>query len=395
MPTGRHHNARSSQASGAGPAGSGDVSAARRWRHQRSTTTARAAIVAGVGAWVPPWTVTNDALLARLGLEPGWIERRSGIGQRHVVSPGMATSDLAVEAGARALESADGLDVDAVVVATTSPDRLCPSTAPEVASRLGLAGVPAYDLAAACSGFIYGLASCAGLISAGIAERILLIGAEAFTSLVDPNDRDTAVLFGDGAGAVVLRAGDPGEPGAVGPWDLGSDGEHSDLLAVAAGASRQRSARSVGQGAPPPQDQYLSMAGAQVYRHAVARMTASAQAVLDRAGWPAATVDHLIAHQCNARILRVVAGKVGISDDRLVIHLDRVGNTLAASIPLALADAAWRGVLHSGSRVLLTAFGAGLTWGSTVLVWPELPSHTAVRDPTAAPIWREEKATLH
>jgi len=334
-------------------------------------------------------TLPNDALSARLGLVPGWIEDRSGIRQRHVVTPGMTTADLAVEAGYRALASADRPIVDAVVVATTSPDQLCPGTAPQVAYRLGLSGVLAYDIGAACSGFVYGLASCAGLIAAGIAERVLLIGAEAFTPLVNPDDRNTAVLFGDGAGAVVLRAGDPAEPGAIGPIDLGSDGEHRDLLTVPTGPSRQAWAHGAGDAQAPVQDQYLVMAGAQVYRHAVARMTTSAKAVLDSVGWPAASVDHFVAHQCNGRILSAVAARVGIPDDRLVTHLDRVGNTLAASIPLALTDAAWRGVLAGGSRVLLTAFGAGLTWGSTVLHWPDVLPDTLVRDPTAAPLWRE------
>ncbi|QIZ39147.1 beta-ketoacyl-ACP synthase III [Saccharopolyspora sp. ASAGF58] len=331
------------------------------------------AVIAGLAAWLPPAVVTNNDLCSRLDTSEEWIERRTGIEQRRAVSNGVATVDLAVEAGGRALKAAGVPGVDAVVVATTSPDRICPAGAPEVASRLGLGPVAAYDLTSACSGFVYGLATCAGLISAGVAESVLFIGAEAFSTFIDPGDRTTAPIFGDGAGAVVLRRGNPDEPGAIGPFDLGSDGAQADLLAIQGGGSRQRSATGLGHGEVPTEDWYLSMAGRAIYQQAIARMTESSLAVLDRAGWSLTEVDRFVGHQANIRILTSVANRLGIASERVLINIDRVGNALSASIPLVLASAAAGGELRPGDRVLITAFGAGLSWGSTVLVWPNIP----------------------
>lgn len=327
----------------------------------------RAAVITGIGAYVPPRVVTNDDLAQRLDTTDEWIRTRTGIATRHIVDAGMATVDLGTEAGRNALKSAGDSQVDAVVLATTIPDRPCPASAPEIASRLGLSGVAAFDVGAVCTGFVYALAASAGLISVGIAERVLCVGAEAFSNLINPDDRTTAVIFGDGAGAVVLRAGDPDELGALGPFDLGSDGDRSDLIAVAAGGSRQ----------PLPskhetEDLYLAMDGREVYRHAIPRMAASSKAVLDRAGWDAADVDRFVGHQANVRILDAVADRLGIPADRRVANIERVGNTAGASIPIALTDAVADGTLQTGHRVLLTAFGGGLTWGSTVLTWPAL-----------------------
>ncbi|MGH8885739.1 MAG: beta-ketoacyl-ACP synthase III [Egibacteraceae bacterium] len=325
----------------------------------------RAAVIAGIGAYVPPRVVTNDDLAQRLETSDEWIRTRTGIVTRHIVDEGMATVDLGTEAGREALKSAGESQVDAVVVATTTPDRRCPASAPEIASRLGLSGVAAFDVGAVCTGFVYALAVSAGLISAGIAEWVLCVGAEAFSNLVDPRDRTTAVIFGDGAGAVVLRAGDPDELGAVGPFDLGSDGDRSDLIAVAAGGSRQPLTSK-----HQTEDLYLAMDGREVYRHAIPRMAESSKAVLERAGLQVADVDRFVGHQANIRILDAVADRLGIPADRRVANIERVGNTAGASIPLALADAAADGTLQAGHRVLLTAFGGGLTWGSTVLTWP-------------------------
>lgn len=328
----------------------------------------RATVIAGLGAWLPPRVVTNDDLARRLDTSDEWIRTRTGIAQRHLVEPGMATVDLATEAGFRALKSAGDAEVDAVVLATTTPDRSLPAGAPEVASRLGLSGVAAFDVAAVCTGFVYGLATCAGLISSGIADRVLLIGAETLSSILNPDDRATAVIFGDGAGAVVLRAGDPDELGAVGPFDLGSDGEGSGLISVAAGGSR----RPASLGGPVTQDVYLFMDGREVYRQAIPRMVASSKAVLQRAGWDVAEVDRLVGHQANIRILDAVGDRLGIPADRRVVNIERVGNTGGASIPIALSDAAADHMLQAGHRVLLTAFGGGLTWGSVVLTWPDI-----------------------
>lgn len=323
------------------------------------------AVIEGLGTCVPPRAVTNHELAQYLDTSDEWVRTRTGVEQRYVADSDTATSDLAVEAGARALKSAGGGDVDAVVVATTTPDRTCPSTAPEVASRLGMSKIAAFDVNSACTGFIYGLATSVGLLAAGAAERVLLVGAETMSRIVDPTDRTTAVLFGDGAGAVVLRrASGDNEPGTVGPFDLGSDGDLAELLTVPAGGSRRPAdADSVSEGA-----HYLRMEGREVYRQAVNRMVESSRAVLDRAGLAVTDVDKMVGHQANARILEAVAERLGVPADRRVVNVARYGNTSAASIPLALADLD----LEPGQRVLLTAFGAGLTWGSTVISWPQL-----------------------
>ncbi|MFS8198118.1 beta-ketoacyl-ACP synthase III [Streptomyces sp. CWNU-52B] len=327
-----------------------------------------AAVLCGLAGWVPRRVVTNEDLARRLDTDDAWIRTRTGIRRRYVVDPGQATSDLAVEAGRRALGSAGTATADAVVVATTTPDHTCPATAPAVAARLGLTGAAAFDVNAVCTGFVYGLASAAGLIAAGAAERVLLIGADTYSTIVDPLDRANAVIFGDGAGAVVLRAGHPDEPGAVGHFDLGSDGSHEDLIMVAAGGSRQRSRP----GEPSRQDRHFAMRGKGVYRHAVTRMAGSARATLSRAGWKIDDVDHFVPHQANLRILHSVADDLGLPRERCATHVESVGNTGAASIPLALADGAARQAIRPGERLLLTAFGGGLTWGSCLLTWPAL-----------------------
>jgi 3-oxoacyl-[acyl-carrier-protein] synthase-3 len=324
-----------------------------------------ASVLCGLGGCVPPAVVANPELARRLGTSDEWIRSRTGIVERHVVEPGMSTVGLAVEAGARAMKSAQMSTVDAVVLATTTPDRLCPASAPEVASRLGLPPVPAMDVGAVCAGFVYALAAGAGLIACGIAKTVLVIGADTFSTIVDPADRDTAVIFGDGAGAVVLRAGRPDDPGALGPFDLGSDGEHADLIMIPAGARQ----RALG-GPADPRDHYFVMRGKETFRRAVTQMAASARAVLAAAGWPA--VDRLVGHQANARILTALAEALELPAEALVSNINRVGNTAAASIPLALADSAAAGDLKAGQRVLLTSFGGGLAWGSTVLRWPAL-----------------------
>lgn len=328
----------------------------------------RAAVVAGVGSCLPPRMVTNAELAARLDSSDEWIRSRTGIGQRYFATEGMATSDLAVGAGAQALKSSGESTVDTVVVATTTPDRPCPATAPTVATKLGMTGAAAYDIAAVCTGFVYGLATAAGLIAIGSADRVLVIGAETFSSILNPGDRSTSVIFGDGAGAMVLRAGEAGEPGAVGPFDLGSDGEGCDLITVRAGGSRQRLSGA----GPADGDRYFEMAGKEVFWRAVQRMADSSRTVLGRAGWRSEDVDWLVSHQANLRILTRLADDLGIAFERSISNIAEVGNTAAASIPLALDQAHTAGVLRAGDRILLTAFGGGLTWGSAVLTWPEI-----------------------
>lgn len=328
----------------------------------------RAAVLCGLGGALPERAVSNEELAERLDTSDRWIRTRTGIGRRHVVAPGEATSDLAVAAGRDALASARRSDVDLVVLATSTPDRPCPATAPDVAHRLGLGTVPAFDLSAVCTGFVYALAAASSMITAGLAERALVIGADTFSTILDPADRTTRAIFGDGAGAVVLRAGEADEPGALLGFDLGSDGSGGDLITVRAGGSRQRSAP----GPPGAGDHFFTMDGRPVFTQAVLNMSRSSQTLLDRIGWTPAEVDKVVAHQANIRILNAVGEQLGLEEKQIVANLDRVGNTVAASIPLALRDAAADGDLQPGHRVLLTGFGGGLTWGSAALVWPAL-----------------------
>jgi 3-oxoacyl-[acyl-carrier-protein] synthase-3 len=331
------------------------------------------AVICGAGYWLPSRVVTNAELCARLDTTEDWILSRTGISARRRAGPGEATSDLAVEAGRAALKSAGGLPVQAVVLATTTPDYPCPATAPDVAARLGLGGAAAFDIAAVCSGFVYGLAAAAGLIAAGIAGRVLLIAAEAFSTLLDPADRTTLPIFGDGAGAVVLRSGQAAEPGAIGPVVLGSDGDRSELIMVPAGGSRQPSRGP----APASGSRYFQMRGREVYREAVERMSTAAAQALAAAGWQLSDVDKLVAHQANARINTAVAAALGLPPGAVAHNIAGVGNTAAASIPILLAQAALDGTLQPGHRVLLAAFGGGLTWGATTLTWPELDIYDA------------------
>ncbi|MET7765721.1 beta-ketoacyl-ACP synthase III [Streptomyces sp. NPDC005393] len=329
----------------------------------------RSAVIAGVGGFVPPRVVRNDELAQRLDTSDAWIRTRTGIAQRHVIDPGATTSDLAVEAGQRALKNASADGADLVIVATTTPDRPCPATAPTVASRIGLTDVPAYDVAAVCSGFLYALQAGTAAVTAGFAERVLVIGAESFSTILDPEDRTTSVIFGDGAGAVLLRDGEPDEPGAMLDIHLGSDGSMVDLITVRSGGAEERSRGE----APRPEDRYFRMEGKSVFFAAVRRMTESSRTVLARTGWEVADVDRLVGHQANTRIIHTVAEQLGLPPERAVLNIDRVGNTSAASIPLALVDGMADGVLKAGDRVLLTAFGGGATWGSATLTWPDLP----------------------
>ncbi|MCZ0997887.1 ketoacyl-ACP synthase III [Streptomyces mirabilis] len=324
-----------------------------------------AAALTGLGTALPSRRVTNEELSRVLDTDDHWIQSRTGIKQRFW-SAGSATSDLAVEAGRGALRSAGTNTVDLVIVATTTPDHPCPATAPDVAGRLGLGTVAAFDIAAVCSGFVYGLACAAAHITAGLADSALVIGAETYSTILDPGDRTTSVIFGDGAGAAVLRAAAPDGPGSFLGFDLGSDGSLKDLITVPGGGSRQRTSKS------GPTGSYFTMQGKPVFRHAVDRMTESARALLESTGWDAGSIDRFVGHQANARILRAVADGLGVKNDRVIMDMDRVGNTSAASIPLALARAVTDGNLIPGDRVLLSAFGGGVTWGSSVLVWPDI-----------------------
>lgn len=312
--------------------------------------------------------MSNDELAETLDTNDTWIRTRTGIRTRHWTDTGTSTGDLATAAGARALKSAGVDSADLVILATSTGNQPMPGTAPEVATALGLGNVAAYDVSAACSGFLYALSAAAGAIAAGVAERVLVIGADVWSTRLNPQDRSTTIIFGDGAGAAVLRAGNGDEPGALLGFDLGSDGVGHELAQVAGGGSRER-----GSGRPPnPEGAYMTMQGKEMFTHAVNRMAASSEQLLKRIGWGAADVDWCAAHQANIRILHTVADVLGVDRSRMLVHLDKAGNTSAASIPLALTDAAMSGQIKVGDRVLMTAFGGGLSWASTAMRWPEL-----------------------
>jgi 3-oxoacyl-[acyl-carrier-protein] synthase-3 len=325
----------------------------------------RAAVLRGIGSYLPSRAVSNQELAEHLETSDAWIRTRTGIGQRFVVQPGESTSDLAVHAGRAALDDAGLDEVAAVIVATATPDYSCPATAPAVAARLGLGGVGAFDVGAVCSGFIYALAVAHGLVTGGVVSSVLVIGADCFSTITDPADRTTRAIFGDGAGAMVLTAGERDEPGAVLGFELGSDGSREELIIVPGGGARQRSGTRVEDVAP-----YFAMQGKAVFMQAVLNMAKSCQAVLDQLGWRPDQVDHLVPHQANSRILAATAEQLGLPPERVVSNIAEVGNTVAASVPLALHDALRAGRLRPEQRVLLTAFGGGLTWGAAALTWP-------------------------
>ncbi|MFI1801177.1 beta-ketoacyl-ACP synthase III [Streptomyces sp. NPDC020379] len=338
------------------------------------------AVIAGLGTCLPERVITNECLAARFDVSDAWIRSRTGISRRRAAEPPTSTGDLAVAAGRAALMSARS-GADFVLLATTTPDRPCPATAPEVAHRLGLDGVPALDVSAVCSGFVYGLVLARALVASGACHRPLVIGAEVYTSIVDPLDRNTAIVFGDGAGAALLREGGGDEPGTIRAAELGSDGAGSTLIAIAAGGSLSPRTDE----GDPPDRRCLRMRGREVYEHAVRRMTSSAGRVLELAGWPASSVRAFIGHQANQRILDAVGDRLGIDARYRFGNIDEVGNTAAASLPLAMADSAAHHRVPPGARSVLTAFGGGLTWGSAALTWPDV---VPVRLPPQTPATR-------
>jgi 3-oxoacyl-[acyl-carrier-protein] synthase III len=311
--------------------------------------TRAGAEVAGLGIAVPETVVANAPIAARLGIEASWIAQRTGIGERRVAAPGERLSDLAAAAGERALAAAGiaAADLDLVLVATTSNDDLMPGASPRVAAALGCQAA-AIDLNAACTGFVSGLSVACAVIESGRAANVLLVGADLMTRITDPTDRGTAAVFADGAGAIVLRGA---ERGRIGPVVLGSDGTQADLILT------------------PRELGVTAMQGHETFRHAVDRMSEATLAALAAAGVGLGEVDVFVYHQANARILRAVGERLDLPAERVVDSIHHYGNTSAASIPLALEDARLAGSLEPGATVLLAAFGAGLTWGATVLEW--------------------------
>lgn len=302
--------------------------------------------VVGLGASLPEKIVTNAAFAARLDTTDAWIAERTGILERRM---GGTTSSLATGAGAAALASSgiDPADIDLLVLATSSPDQLMPATACTVQQALGTSG-GAFDVNAACTGFVYAMVTAAGIMAIG-ARRALVIGSDVLSTMTDQDDRNTAVLFGDGAGAVILETVDDG-PGNLLAWDLAADGSTRHLLYIDHG-------------------KYLQMDGKEVFRRAVRVFVDSAHKTLQDAGLTPDDVALLVPHQANSRIIGAACDRLGIPLERTAVNLDRVGNTSAGSIPLALADAVAEGRLHDGDIVLMVGFGAGMTWASVALKW--------------------------
>jgi 3-oxoacyl-[acyl-carrier-protein] synthase-3 len=317
--------------------------------------------ITGTGSFLPPRRLTNADLAAQLagrGIETSdeWIVERTGIRSRHFVDDGVNASDLAVEAARRALGAAgrQAAEIDLIIVATSTPDMIFPSTACIVQAKLGVAGAAAFDVQAVCSGFVYGLTVADSMIRSGAARRALVIGAEVFSRLLDFDDRTTCVLFGDGAGAVVLEASD--KPGILAS-ELHADGRHVDILCVPGTVS----------GGSVLGDPLLKMDGQAVFKLAVGVLEDVARAVLHKAGRTEADIDWLIPHQANIRIMQSTARRLKLPAERLVVTVDRHGNTSAASIPLAFDDAVRSGRVKRGDTVMLEGVGGGFTWGAVLL----------------------------
>jgi 3-oxoacyl-[acyl-carrier-protein] synthase-3 len=308
----------------------------------------RRAAVIGLGTALPANTVTTAQVAERLGVEEEWIVSRTGIRSRHVAAPGERMSDLAARAGVEALDGAgvDAADLDLVLVATLTADEITPNAAPLVASTLGAERAGAFDVGAACNAFLSAMATGAAFIETGRAERVLVIGAEHMSRITDPDDRRTAAIFGDGAGAVVLA---PTDGAGLGPVILHQEGSRHIVA--------------------PHEHAFIEMDGQETFRHAVNRLTEVTHEALDAAGLTTADIDLFVYHQANQRITRAVGQRLGLDPERVVDCIADTGNTSAATLPLALAYAQADGRLRDGTKVLLGAFGAGFTWGGAVLEW--------------------------
>jgi len=320
--------------------------------------------ILGTGKYVPERVLTNQQLEKMVETNDEWIVTRTGIKERRLASSEEATSDLAYKAAQVALANA-GLtaeEIDVIIVATITPDMMFPSTACLVQEKLG-ATCPAFDLSAACSGFIYSLATANGLIQSGVYKNALVIGAETLSRITDYTDRNTCILFGDGAGAVVL--GEVPADRGFKSFVLGADGKGGELLKLAGGGSRRpASVETINNG-----EHYLYMAGNEVFKFAVRVMGSAAEEALEKAGITKKDIDLLVPHQANIRIIQSALNRLELTEDKAVVNIDKYGNMSAASIPVALAEAVEQGKVKQGDTICLVGFGGGLTWGSTVLKW--------------------------
>lgn len=321
--------------------------------------------ILGTGKYVPERRLTNQELEQMVETNDEWIVTRTGIRERRIAAPEQATSDLAYEASVRALEAAgitaDQLDL--IIVATITPDMFFPSTACLLQEKLGAKKAAAFDLSAACSGFIYGLANASGFIKMGMYRHVLVVGAECLSRITDYTDRNTSILFGDGAGAVVL--GQVPEGRGFKSFKLGADGSGGELLRVCGGGSRLPSSEQT----LTDRRHYIEMNGRDVFKFAVRIMGSAAEEALSMAGLGKADIDLLVPHQANIRIIQSALERLDLPEEKAMINLDRYGNVSAASIPLALAEAVEEGRVKEGDCLVLVGFGGGLTWGASVLIW--------------------------
>ena len=325
----------------------------------------RGVTIVGTGMYVPDGILSNYDLEKMVDTSDEWIRERTGILERRIAAPDQASSDLAVEASKRALQMA-GLepdDVDHIILATTTPDRILPSCACTVQQKLGARRAAAYDMFAACSGFVFGLGLARGVIGGGLADTVLLIGVETLTRIVDFKDRNTCVLFGDGAGAAILRPCAPGE--GVLAIDMHSDGDLGDVLEVPAGGSLLPASEETVR----DRKHYISMRGKKLFPFAVRSMEESLRIVLDQAGLTPDDLDLVIPHQANRRILDAVRERLGVPEEKLVVNIERFGNTSSASIPISLDEVVRAGKVKPGDCVGLAAFGGGATWGAALIRW--------------------------
>jgi 3-oxoacyl-[acyl-carrier-protein] synthase-3 len=314
--------------------------------------------ITGLGAHAPERVITNDELAQMVDTSDEWIIERTGIRERRIANDKEALSDLALPAVRQSLSQAglEGKDIDLLIVATVTPDMMFPSTSAILADQIGAADAAAYDLSAGCTGFMYALAQAYGMVASGLSQRALVVGGDVLSRILDWEDRSTVVLFGDGAGAVVLQQSD--EPGFL-AFELGADGGGGEHLWLPGSGSRRFD----------DPERFVKMNGREVFKFATRILVQSGEAVLDRCGTNVDEVDVYVPHQANVRIIDHATKKLGIPSERVVINVDRFGNTSSGSIPLALADAQEDGRLRPGSLVLMTGMGAGLTWGSALMRW--------------------------
>lgn len=321
--------------------------------------------IIGTGKYVPEKILSNADLEKMVDTNDEWIVSRTGIRERHIAAPDQATSDLAYEAAIKAIETAGmtAADLDLIVVATITPDMSFPSTACILQDKLGAKKAAAFDLSAACSGFVYALGAATSMLQMGMYKNALVIGADTLSRITDYTDRNTCVLFGDGAGAVVI--GEVGEGRGFKAFDLGAEGAGGELLKLPAGGSRTPASADTLEA----KQHFIQMSGREVFKFAVKVMNKATEDVLNKAGISKDDIDLFIPHQANVRIINSAMERLNLTEDRVMINVQKYANTSAASIPLALVEAVEEGRIKEGDKVVMVGFGGGLTWGASVIIW--------------------------